>query len=215
MASGRFISFEGGEGSGKSTQIVLLARALEKAGVEVLTTREPGGTAGAEEIRELLVRGTTDRWPPIAEALLLLAARIDHVEKTIQPALETGTWVLCDRFTDSTLAYQGVGHGLGVDRVRQLQASVLGDFAPDMTVILDVSVEAGLARAFGRAGAEDRYERMDVDFHRRIRQTFLDIAEAEPGRCVVIDAERGLESVQNDVRAAVAARLGVVLPEIE
>lgn len=214
MASGRFISFEGGEGSGKSTQIVLLARALEKAGIDVLTTREPGGTAGAEEIRELLVRGTTDRWPPVAEALLLLAARVDHVEKTIQPALEAGTWVLCDRFTDSTLAYQGVGHGLGVDRVRALQASVLGDFAPDMTVILDVSVEAGLARAFGRAGAEDRYERMDVDFHRRIRQTFLDIAREEPARCVVIDAERGLEAVQNDVRAAVAARLGVALPEI-
>ena len=214
MASGRFISFEGGEGSGKSTQIVRLARALEKAGIDVLTTREPGGTAGAEEIRELLVRGTTDRWPPVAEALLLLAARVDHVEKTIQPALEAGTWVLCDRFTDSTLAYQGVGHGLGVDRVRALQASVLGDFAPDMTVILDVSVEAGLARAFGRAGAEDRYERMDVDFHRRIRQTFLDIAREEPARCVVIDAERGLEAVQNDVRAAVAARLGVALPEI-
>lgn len=216
---GKFITFEGGEGSGKTTQLALLAHALEKAELDVVTTREPGGTPGAEEIRNLLVRGTTDRWPPMAEVLLLLAARVDHVETFIQPALEAGSWVLCDRFSDSTLAYQGGGHGLGVDRMRNLQKEVLGEFAPDLTLILDLTVEAGLARAFGRAGAqdgpaEDRFERMDLDFHRRIRAVFLELAAAEPGRCQIIDAERDMAAVQADVRAAVAERLGIDLPDL-
>lgn len=213
MATGKFITFEGGEGGGKSTQLALLAKVLEDAGIEVLTTREPGGTPGAEEIRNLLVRGTTDRWPPVAEALLHFAARVDHVEKTIQPALESGVWVLCDRFTDSTLAYQGGGHGLGLDRIQTLKTDILGDFAPDLTLILDITVEEGLARAFGRAGTEDRYERMDLGFHTRIRDTFLALAEAEPERCVVIDAAGSVDDVQREICATVSHRLGADLRE--
>ncbi len=215
MAKGKFITFEGGEGGGKSTQLGLLAKALEDAGIDVMTTREPGGTPGAEEIRELLVNGTTDRWPPLAEVLLHFAARVDHVEKAIQPALESGTWVLCDRFTDSTMAYQGAGHGLGFDRIQSLKADILGDFAPDLTFVLDIPVEEGLARAFGRAGPEDspedRYERMDLGFHTRIRATFLSIAEEEPERCVIVDASGSVDDVQRDICAAVSHRLGADL----
>lgn len=211
MTTGKFITFEGGEGGGKSTQLALLAKVLEDAGIEVVTTREPGGTSGAEEIRDLLVRGTTDRWAPLAEVLLHFAARIDHVEKVIQPALETGAWVLCDRFTDSTMAYQGGGHGLGFDRIRELHHQVLGNFRPDLTLILDLPVEEGLARAFGRAGAEDRYERMDLGFHERIRATFLAIGEEEPNRCAIIDATGGVDDVQRDICAEVSHRLGADL----
>ncbi|MAO54357.1 MAG: dTMP kinase [Rhodospirillaceae bacterium] len=211
MTTGKFITFEGGEGGGKSTQLALLAKVLEDAGIEVVTTREPGGTSGAEEIRDLLVRGTTDRWAPLAEVLLHFAARIDHVEKVIQPALETGAWVLCDRFTDSTMAYQGGGHGLGFDRIRELHHQILGNFRPDLTLILDLPVEEGLARAFGRAGAEDRYERMDLGFHERIRATFLAIGEEEPNRCAIIDATGGVDDVQRDICAEVSHRLGADL----
>tara|TARA_B100000405_G_scaffold144387_1_gene100927 strand:- start:947 stop:1609 length:663 start_codon:yes stop_codon:yes gene_type:complete len=211
VTTGKFITFEGGEGGGKSTQLALLAKVLEDAGIEVVTTREPGGTSGAEEIRDLLVRGTTDRWAPLAEVLLHFAARIDHVEKVIQPALETGAWVLCDRFTDSTMAYQGGGHGLGFDRIRELHHQILGNFRPDLTLILDLPVEEGLARAFGRAGAEDRYERMDLGFHERIRATFLAIGEEEPNRCAIIDATGGVDDVQRDICAEVSHRLGADL----
>tara|TARA_R110002073_G_scaffold68644_2_gene170504 strand:+ start:3644 stop:4306 length:663 start_codon:yes stop_codon:yes gene_type:complete len=215
VTTGKFITFEGGEGGGKSTQLALLAKVLEDAGIEVLTTREPGGTPGAEEIRNLLVRGTTDRWPPVAEVLLHFAARVDHVDKTILPALEGGAWVLCDRFTDSTLAYQGGGHGLGLARIQALKEDILGGFQPDLTLILDIPVEEGLARAFGRAGAEDRpedrYERMDLGFHTRIRDTFLAIAEAEPGRCAVVDATGTVDDVQREICAAVSHRLGADL----
>jgi len=211
VTTGKFITFEGGEGGGKSTQLALLAKVLEDAGIEVVTTREPGGTSGAEEIRNLLVRGTTDRWAPLAEVLLHFAARIDHVEKVIQPALESGAWVLCDRFTDSTMAYQGGGHGLGFDRIRELHHQILGNFRPDLTLILDLPVEEGLARAFGRAGAEDRYERMDLGFHERIRATFLAIGEEEPNRCAIIDATGGVDDVQRDICAEVSHRLGADL----
>ena len=211
MPSGKFITFEGGEGSGKSTQLGLLANALEATGHEVVTTREPGGTEGAEQIRNLLVHGAVDRWPPMTEALMHFAARVDHLEQTIQPALEAGSWVLCDRFADSTLAYQGGGHGLGLGRVSALQNLIIGGFKPDLTIVLDIGVEEGLARAFGRAGAEDRYERMDVDFHRRIRDSFLQIANEDPDRCTVIDADRSVELVQEDVRSAVGHRFDLDL----
>jgi dTMP kinase len=213
VTAGKFITFEGGEGGGKSTQLGLLAKALEDAGIEVMTTREPGGTPGAEEIRRLLVNGTTDRWPPVAEVLLHFAARVDHVEKSILPALESGAWVLCDRFTDSTLAYQGGGHGLGLARIEELKTDILGDFTPDLTFILDIPVEEGLARAFGRAGTEDRYERMDLGFHTRIRDTFLAIAEAEPRRCAVVDATGTVDDVQREICAEVSHRLGADLKD--
>lgn len=204
--TGRFITLEGGEGAGKSTQIKHLATALEAAGRPVVTTREPGGSPGAEEIRGLVVSGAPDRWDPVSEALLIFAARRDHVERLIKPALARGDWVLCDRFTDSTAAYQGEAHGLGRDWVRRLAQAVLGDFAPDLTLILDLSVEDGLKRA-GARGGDDRFERMADGFHQRLRTGFLAIAAEEPERCAVIDAAQSEAAVASALRRTVAARL--------
>ena len=208
-ARGRFITLEGGEGSGKSTQARLLAEALTRAGRDTLLTREPGGAPGAEEIRALLVQGGVARWDPLSEALLHYAARREHLTATIRPALAAGSWVVCDRFADSTLAYQGFG--LGVDRglIAVLYERVVEDTAPDLTLILDLPVEEGLRRAGGRSGAETRYERMDAAFHRRLRDGFLEIARADPRRCVEIDARPAIESVQAAIRAALRERLGV------
>jgi dTMP kinase len=200
---GRFISFEGGEGAGKSTQIRLLVAALAARGLDVIATREPGGSPGAEEIRRLLVSGDPGRWDGVTEALLHFAARRDHLARTVWPALDAGRWVVTDRFADSTMAYQGYGHGLGREPIERLYAVAVGDFAPDLTLILDIPVEAGLDRTQGRTGGEDRYERMDREFHRRLRDGFLDIAAREPGRCVVIDAARPVEAVQADMLATV------------
>lgn len=209
MGGGRFITFEGGEGAGKSTQLRLLAQALEARGLSVLTTREPGGSPGAEAIRTLLVTGETGRWDGLTEALLHYAARRDHLRCTILPALAAGTWVLCDRFNDSTLAYQGFGHGAERAGLDALYRMVAGDLRPDLTLILDLPVEQGLARAGLRNGTgdEDRYERMDRSFHQRLRQGFRSIAEAEPARCAVIDATPGTEEVQAAILATVLARL--------
>lgn len=204
---GRFITLEGGEGAGKSTQARRLAAALATRGVDCLLTREPGGSAGAEEIRGLLVNGDPGRWSPTTEALLLTAARRDHLERTVQPALAAGRWVVCDRFSDSTLAYQGFGAGLPLDNLRTLFRLALDDFAPDLTLVFDLPVEIGLARAAARSGGEDRFERMGVDFHQRLRSGFLAIAAAEPERCAVIDAAADIDVVSADVLAAVRARL--------
>ena len=210
---GRFITLEGGEGAGKTTQSRRLAKALEDAGHFVLATREPGGAPGAEDIRELLVRGHTDRWEPLTEALLHYAARHEHVRKGVLPALAAGRWVVCDRFADSTMAYQGHGLALGRQRIETLHRLVLDGMAPDLTLILDLPVDTGLRRATkGADGAEDRYERMDREFHQRLRAGFLDIAAREPDRCVVVDADRDPDTVHAGVRAAVAERLGVVWP---
>ena len=209
MTRGRFITLEGGEGAGKSTQIRLLADALIACGKKVVLTREPGGSPGAEEIRNLLVSGETGRWGPVTEALLHTAARRDHLERTVWPALEAGHWVVCDRFLDSTMAYQGYGLGLGRELIATLQGAALGDFRPDLTLILDLPVEDGLARAAARRGGEDRYERMDIDFHRRLRDGFLEIAAREPERCVVIDATHPVETVQAAILDSVTRRLGV------
>ena len=211
MTRGRFITLEGGEGAGKSTQIRLLADALAACGKDVVMTREPGGSKGAEEIRALLVSGETGRWGPVTEALLHTAARRDHLERTVWPALDAGSWVICDRFFDSTMAYQGYGLGLGRDLIGTLQITALGDFRPDLTLILDLPVEAGLARANARRGGEDRYERMNLDFHRRLRDGFLDIARREPDRCAVIDAAHPVETVQAAILDAVTRRLGVTI----
>lgn len=212
MARGRFITFEGGEGAGKSTQLRLLAAALSRSGVPVCMTREPGGSPGAEEIRALLVTGDGDRWDPVSEALLHFAARADHMRRLILPRLEAGEWVLSDRFADSTMAYQGYALGLGRDAVESLSALVLKGFAPDLTIMLDLPVDTGLARAAERADGEDRYERLGRLFHERLRQAFLDIAKRAPERCVVIDAGGDLNSVEAAVRATVAERLGVEFP---
>lgn len=211
MARGKFITLEGGEGAGKSTQVPLLAEALRRAGLTVHTTREPGGSPGAEEIRKLLVTGETRRWDAMSEALLHFAARHDHVEKVIRPKLEAGTWVLCDRFADSTMAYQGYAQGLGRAAVESLYALTLGDFAPDLTLILDLPVELGLKRAAARNAGEDRYERLGTDFHQTLRDAFQEIAAREPVRCLVIDAAGSADTVQAAIRAALAARLGITL----
>lgn len=192
MARGRFISIEGGEGAGKSTQILHLKARLEGRGCDLLLTREPGGSAGAEAIRQLLVTGDTERWSPMAEALLNFAARQDHVERTILPALENGTWVISDRFADSTIAYQGVAQGLGIEKILALWRIVLGDFRPDLTLILDIDPAHGLNRSArrlaGDQSSEDRYERMGMAFHQKLRQGFIEMATRDPGRCKLIDA---------------------------
>lgn len=192
---GCFITFEGGEGTGKSTQVRHLAERLESRGIEVLVTREPGGTPSAEAIRSMLVTGATDRWLPITEALMHTAARAEHVTRSILPALERGIWVLSDRFVDSSRAYQGVGQGLGVPLIDELTQLAIGDFMPDLTFVLDLPVEAALPRAQKRHGNEDRYERMGLEFHENLRKAFLDIARRDPDRCRVIDASPPIEVV--------------------
>jgi dTMP kinase len=211
LARGKFITLEGGEGAGKSTQIQLLAGALRASGLAVLTTREPGGSPGAEDIRKLLVSGEPGRWTPVTEALLHYAARADHLERLVQPALDNGSWVVCDRFADSTMAYQGFGHRLGRDWVTTLHRAILKDFSPDLTLILDIPVEVGLTRTTALGRGEDRYERMGKDFHERLRQGYLEIARAEPNRCALIDATGDVVAVQEAIRKAVSQRLGVAL----
>ncbi len=208
-ARGRFVTLEGGEGAGKSTQIKLLAAWLRDRGIDVVPTREPGGASGAERIRELLVKGDADRWTPIAETLLHYAARADHLDRTIRPALAAGRWVICDRFADSTTAYQGYGHGVPLDVIDSLFKAVVGDTAPDLTLMLDLPVEQGLQRAAARLGHENRYEQMAVDFHNRLRNGFLTIARQNPQRCAVIDASRGVDAIQSDIQAEIHRRLGL------
>jgi len=188
----------------------MLADALQSAGIDTLSTREPGGAVGAEEIRNLLVKGEVARWEPLTEALLHYAARHEHLQKTVFPALEAGTWVISDRFADSTMAYQGYGHGLDREIVTRLHRLVVNGFTPDLTIILDIPPEVGLKRA--TAGEEDRYERMNLEFHQRLRAGFLDIAGREPERCAVLDASDGITEVQNRIQALVRVRLGAPLP---
>jgi dTMP kinase len=205
---GKLITIEGGEGAGKTTQANLLVAALARAGIAARGTREPGGSPGGEAIRRLLLEGAGEWWDAVSEALLLVAARREHVIRTIAPALEQGVWVVCDRFADSTLAYQGYGRGLPRAALEQLHRFALGAFAPDLTVILDLPVEEGLARAAARGGG-DRFERLDRDFHQRLREGFLAIARAQAARCVVIDATPDVPAVHRAVLGAVARRLGV------
>ena len=204
--AGRFITLEGGEGTGKSTQVKRLAAALQAKGFKTLTTREPGGSPGAEEIRKLMVEGEPGRWDPITETLLAYAARADHVSRTIGPALLTDTWVISDRFSDSTFAYQGVARGVERETIRRIDSAVLDDFAPDLTLILDLDVAVGLGRAVGRGGGENRFEKFGPDFHEKLRQAFLEIARRSPDRCKVIDASGNEEQVADQIFAAVARR---------
>jgi len=210
-ARGGFITIEGGEGAGKSTQVNMLVAALTRAGIAAQRTREPGGSEGAEAIRRLLLEGADERWDAIAETLLFYAARREHVTRLIMPALDQGSWVVCDRFADSTIAYQGYGRGLALAELQALHRFALGDFAPDLTLILDLPVAEGLARAARRSGNADRFERLDQAFHERLRQGFHQIAAADPQRCVVIDASGDVGTVHRAVLGAVVERLGVAL----
>jgi dTMP kinase len=194
MSRGRFISLEGGEGVGKSTQLRALAEALKQRGLDVVMTREPGGSPGAEAIRELLLSGSDDRWGARAEALLFAAARADHVEKTVAPALDAGHWVLSDRFVDSSLAYQGGAGGLGIESVRAINAFGIGDHFPDRTLVL--IADEGAERARSRdGGAGDRIGGRPDDYHRKVEAAFRIIAGEEPERVRLVDASGTPEAV--------------------
>lgn len=196
--AGRLITLEGGEGAGKSTQARMLADALCNLGLPVLRTREPGGAPGAEFLREVLLSGRID-WSAPAETMLHVAARLEHVAKTIRPAIEAGTWVVCDRFHDSTMAYQGYGQGVDRGMIEALGRMV--GLVPDLTLVLDVPREVALARLRGRGAVDDRYERLDDDFHRRVNEGFRQIA-TQP-RCVLVDAAQDAAAVHGLVMAAV------------
>jgi dTMP kinase len=208
VTHGRFITFEGGEGAGKSTQSRRLAERLRALGHEVVLTREPGGSPGAEALRSLLVEGEADRWSPLSETLMMYAARADHLERTIRPALERGAWVICDRFLDSTRAYQGAGGGAPPELIAQLEQAVVGPDRPNLTLMFDLPVDVGLARSGARGGAA-RFEAKGVAFHQALRAAFLAIARAEPDRCVVIDSTRDIGEVEAAVWAAVTAQFAV------
>lgn len=208
MIAGRFITLEGGEGAGKSTQVRRLAEALSGQTSEIVTTREPGGAPGAEAIRAILVDGDVDRWDAVTETLLHFAARRDHLATTILPALERGACVICDRFADSTMAYQGIVQGAGRDVVDRLYDIAVGKLRPDLTLVLDLPAEIGLARAAERGGA-DRYERMGAAYHERLRQAFLDIVADNPERCRVIDATGSEDDVAALILGEVAAKFSV------
>jgi len=208
-ASGRFITLEGGEGAGKSTQIARLKSWLEGRGRTVVATREPGGSPGAEMIRKLLVEGPVERWDGTTEALLHFAARREHLRSTVWPALKRGDWVISDRFADSTLAYQGYGHGVDRKIFDELYKVAAGDFRPDLTLVLDLPIEVGLSRAATRRGAEMRYESLPRDFHARVRAGFLEIATQDPKRCVMIDATADIDTTAAAIARVVGERLGV------
>ena len=207
MTRGRFITFEGGEGAGKSTQVQRLAARLKGRGREVVTTREPGGSPGAESIRDIVLRGDADRWSPTTETLLMYAARRDHIERVIRPSLERGAWVICDRFADSTRAYQGAAGGVDPRFITALETFILEATRPDLTLVFDLPAEVGLERAHARAGAEMRFESKGMTFHERLREGFRAIASAEPDRCAVIDATASIDAVEAAVWAAIEGRL--------
>lgn len=212
-ASGRgwLITFEGGEGAGKSTLVAAVRETLQARGVDVETSREPGGTPAGERIRRLLLDDAPEPFLPIAEALLHTAARAEHVERWIRPRLEAGTTLLIDRFSDSTRVYQGVARGLGRAAVDRLQELAFGSLEADLTILLDLPVEVGLERA-AAAGDVNRYERLGVDFHRRVRAGFLGLAEAEPHRIKVLDAARPAEAVRREAVAIVQRMLAKRAP---
>jgi len=203
--SGKFITFEGGEGGGKSTQAARMAGYLRGKGLEVIETREPGGTPQGEDLRDLLVQGDPDRWSALSELLLLTAARVEHVNRLIEPALAEGKWVICDRFADSTLAYQGIAGELGLELVEQLQQLAVGATSPDVTFLLDVRAEAGLQRAEKRGGAA-RFEKKGAAFHQTLRDGFLALANENPQRIVLIDGEDTFDNVWGQIEAELGRR---------
>ena len=202
---GKFITFEGGEGGGKSTQAARMTGYLRGKGLEVIETREPGGTPQGEDLRDLLVQGDPDRWSALSELLLLTAARIEHVNRLIGPALAEGKWVICDRFADSTLAYQGIAGELGLELVEQLQQLAVGASSPDVTFLLDVRAEAGLQRAEKRGGAA-RFEKKGAAFHQTLRDGFLALANENPQRIVLIDGEDTFDNVWAQIEAELGRR---------
>jgi len=208
MARGKFITVEGIEGVGKSTNIAVLVERIRAAGHEVLTTREPGGTPFAEDIRDILMNRGDEPVPEIAELLLMFAARSFNVSNVIAPALAAGTWVVCDRFTDSTRAYQGGGRGIPMETINRIADWVHGDTRPDLTILLDAPVDIGMARA-GKRGDPDRFEQEQHEFFERVRACYLDLAAADKDRFAVIDTTRDIARVSADVAATVDRLLAV------
>jgi dTMP kinase len=206
---GKFITFEGGEGTGKSTQANLLANRLRALGIGVVVTREPGGSAGAEAIRHVILSGAAKPLGPYAETILFAAARADHVTQTIAPARAAGKWVISDRFADSTRIYQGVLGNVDARVIRGLERLTISEGTPDLTVVLDVPAEQGLARAAQRrgSGAVDRFESETLDFHKKLREAYVELAEREPERCVLIDATASAAVVSDAVWSVVNTRL--------
>jgi len=199
---GKFITLEGGEGAGKSTQVKRLASFLSDKGIEVVLTREPGGSEGAEEIRNLLVSGSKNRWDAMTEVLLFSAARRNHLQSKILPAVNAGKWVISDRFADSTMAYQGYGYarnGVSKDIINTLYSMIAGDFQPNLTFILDLPVETGFARVAARGEEISRFEQMDIDFHNHLRNAYINIAKENPDRCRLIDASKNEDEVFSDI----------------
>jgi dTMP kinase len=202
METGKFITVEGIEGVGKSTNVAFLREVIEKRGYEVLTTREPGGTPMAERIREMLIEHGDEAVPDITELLLMFASRSLHVNNVIQPALAAGTWVVCDRFTDASRAYQGGGRGFPQEDINRLAEWVHGDLRPDLTILLDAPVETGMSRA-GRRGSPDRIEIERADFFERVRECYLSLAESDPERFAVIDASRDIDAVRVSIESVI------------
>jgi dTMP kinase len=217
VARGIFITFEGGEGAGKSTQIARLAATLRARGHETVLTREPGGSPGAEAVRHVILSGAAEPFGPAMEAVLFAAARADHVEQVIRPAVTRGAIVLCDRFVDSSRVYQGVTGGLEPGFMQALEMATVGATMPDLTILLDLDPEEGMRRAAARRGedAADRFEKEALDIQRRRREAFLDIARAEPERCVVIDATQPHEVVEAAILNAAEALVVRLAPEGE
>jgi dTMP kinase len=211
---GKFITFEGGEGTGKSTQAATLAQRLELVGIGVTLTREPGGSPGAEIIRHVLLSGAAKPLGPEAEAMLFAAARDDHIQCTIMPALRAGKWVICDRFVDSTRVYQGALGDVDARFIRALERVSVGDLLPDLTLVLDVPVEIGFQRAAGRrrGATADRFEAETVEFHERLREAYLALAAGEPDRCVIVDAAVPKKMVAQRIWQAVTSRLAPKAP---
>ncbi len=209
--SGRFITFEGGEGSGKSTQIRLLAEAFAHANIPCLTTREPGGTTSAESIRTLLLAPREEPWDAMTETVLFAAARVDHVRKKILPALRSGRHVLCDRFSDSTMAYQGFAGDLGQDFITLLHDVTVDALQPDLTFILDITPEIGLVRASARRDQHTRFEDKSIAFHTHVREAFLTIARQHPTRCAVVDASVPIDELQGQIAKIVRERLNLAI----
>lgn len=199
MARGQFITFEGGEGTGKTTQAERLAETLQNMGYETLLTREPGGTFGAEAIRNLVLTGTHDRWSGMTELLLMYAARIDHVEKLIKPALERGVWVISDRFADSSMAYQGYARGLGRDRVKGVHQAVMDGFEPDLTILFDMDPVLAMKRVETRGEDLSRFDTESIEFHKELREAFIQIAADNSDRFVTLDASASREAVQTRI----------------
>ena len=223
MTKGVFITLEGGEGTGKSTQVKMLGAALSAAGVDAVLTREPGGTDQAERIRNLMIQREAGNFDPLTEAMLMMSARREHLVNKIWPSMEQGKWVVSDRFVDSTRAFQGYGMGLDQGLIDRIYEMIAGAFQPDLTFVFDIDAEKGLSRSLKQLAVtadknestEDRYERMGVPFHNRLRQGFLDIAKRFPDRCVIIDASQDIAAIHGQILKTIETRFGMSLREVK